>query len=121
MKYTEIKLMLTGLALFLAVLTGCVTPMGMTASTTPLQGKEMEMLGKAEGSDTAWSVLGVFSVGRVDIDKAIERAVAQKGGHALINVRWYETTYYFILCSVNQLTVTGDVVKFVEPKPVGKK
>ncbi|PKL37533.1 MAG: hypothetical protein CVV44_14385 [Spirochaetae bacterium HGW-Spirochaetae-1] len=121
MKYTRFKLMLTILSLSLTVLTGCVTPMGMTASTTPLQGKEMEMLGKAEGSDTVWSVLGVFPVRRVDIDKAIERAVAQKGGHALINVRWYETTYYFILGSVDKLTVTGDVVRFVEPKPAGKK
>jgi len=91
----------------------CVTPMGMTSSSTPLEGKRVASnLGKAEGRDSAWSVLGLWSIGRPDIDKAIEEAVKSKNGDAIINVRWYEKTYYFVFASYTELIVLGDVIKF---------
>lgn len=85
----------------------------MTSSSTPIQGKKIaENLGKAEGSDGSFSVFNLFSIGRPDIDKAIDEAVKSKDGDALINVRMYEKTYFLILVTYTQVIVTGDVVKF---------
>lgn len=84
----------------------------MTASSTPLHNKVIvENLGQSEGSDWSWSLLGLWSIGRPDIDKAINEAIASKNGDALINVRWYEKHYYFVLFSVNKVIVTGQVIK----------
>jgi len=111
---------LSAIILLSILLSGCVTPMGMTSSTTPVQGREMENLGRAEGSDKTMSVFGIWSVGRPDIDKAIKMAVDSKGGDALINVSWYDRTYYFIVFSINEVIVCGDVVKFTNEKSVKK-
>ncbi|MEJ5360793.1 MAG: hypothetical protein WHV26_01925 [Spirochaetota bacterium] len=97
-----------------AVITSCVTPMGMTSSSTPLYNKTItENLGQAEGSDWSWSLLGLWSIGKPDMDKAINNAIASKNGDALINVRWYEKHYYFVLFSITKVIVTGQVVKTV--------
>ena len=86
--------------------------MGMTSSSTPLHNRVIvENLGQAEGSDWSWSLLGLWSVGMPDMDKAINKAIASKNGDALINVRWYEKHYYFVLFSVTKVIVTGQVTK----------
>ena len=92
----------------------CTTaPICATASITPLQGKLVaENLGNAEGSDTAISILGLFMIGRPDIDRAITKAVSAKNGDTLINVRCYETSSYFILFSLTTVKVEGDAIKF---------
>ncbi|NMB65960.1 MAG: hypothetical protein GYA16_13940 [Spirochaetes bacterium] len=96
----------------IVLLTGCVTPMGMTASSTPLHNRIIvENLGQAEGSDWSWSLFGLWSVGRPDMDRAIDEAIASKNGDALINVRWYEKHYYFVLFSITKVIVTGQVIK----------
>lgn len=106
------KYLLIIIIIAVAFFTGCVTPMGMTASSTPLHNKVIaENLGQAQGSDWSWSLLGVWSVGRPDIDKAINEAIASKNGDALINVRWYQKHYYFVLFSVTKVIVTGQVIK----------
>lgn len=96
----------------LSCMIGCVTPMGMTSSSTPLHNRVMvENLGPAEGNDWSWSLLGLWSFGMPDMDKAINNAIASKNGDALINVRWYEKHYYFVLFSVTKVIVTGQVIK----------
>ncbi len=58
------------------LLAGCVSPMGMTASTTPLDGKEIEVIGRAGGcSNWAGAVFGLWSVNRADINRAIDNAL----------------------------------------------
>ena len=58
------------------VFSGCVSPMGMSSSTTPLQGKEIQVMGKASGlSNWAGSVFGLWSVNRADINRAIDNAL----------------------------------------------
>ncbi len=104
-----------------AVLAGCTTttPVCITSSVTPMYGKTVsENLGKCEGSDTAFSFLGIFMFGRPDLDTAIGEALAQKGGDTLINVRCYETSRYFLLFGTTTAVVEGDAVKFGEPEPV---
>ncbi|MGB4269073.1 MAG: hypothetical protein WBK20_07815 [Spirochaetota bacterium] len=111
MKKTALFLLLF---MITAVITSCVTPMGMTSSSTPLYNKTItENLGQAEGSDWSWSLLGLWSIGKPDMDKAINNAIASKNGDALINVRWYEKHYYFVLFSITKVIVTGQVVKTV--------
>ncbi|MCX8123901.1 MAG: hypothetical protein N3F66_07020 [Spirochaetes bacterium] len=104
----HIAIIITGIAF----LHGCVTPMGMTSSSTPLHNKVIiENLGQAQGSDWSWSLFGLWSVGRPDMDNAINEAIASKNGDALINVRWYQKHYYFVLFSVTKVIVTGQVIK----------
>ena len=108
-----------------AMLSGCVSPIGLTSSITPLQCKIIEEnLGASEGSHGSISVLGLYSIGRPDIDIAIDNAVKKKGGDALINVRLYESTSYFILFSYTKVIVKGDVIRFsaapVPPKGKGR-
>ena len=88
-------------------------PMGMTSSTTPLKGRVIfENSGRSEGEARSLSVLGLWMIGKPDIDLAIENAVRRKNGDALINVRWYEKTSYYLLFSITTVNVVGDVVKF---------
>ncbi len=98
-------------ALFLS---SCITvPIDMATSSTPLTGKTIaQNLGKAEGRSGTIDILMCYSIGRPDIDLAIQRAVESKGGDALINVRVYQEISYFIAVSYTVVIVTGDVVKF---------
>ena len=90
----------------------CVTPLGLTASSTPLVNREIvENLGPSEGRDGSVAVLGLYSIGRPDIDSAIEDALKRKGGQALINVRLYERNLYLLLFTYTEVIVKGDVVR----------
>lgn len=91
----------------------CITtPVCVTSSITPLQGKIItENLGKTEGSHDAIAILGLFMVGKPELDLAIKQAVQAKGGDTLINVRCYETWSWFILFSSTTVTVQGEAVK----------
>ncbi|HPS57067.1 MAG TPA: hypothetical protein PK514_03085 [Spirochaetota bacterium] len=99
------------------ILNGCVTsPVCVTSSLTPLQGKTVtENLGECKGSDTAYSILGIYMIGRPDINLAIQEALDSKKGDTMINVRCYETYGYFLFFGTTTVTVEGDAVKFAEP------
>lgn len=92
----------------------CTTsPICVTSSVTPLEGKQIgQNLGKAEGADTAFSVLGLYMIGRPDLDLAIKSAVQSRGGDTLINVSCYETYVWFLLGSMTTVKVEGEAVKF---------
>lgn len=111
MKHIGITSLLIVLILIIA---GCTTsPVCVTSSVTPMSGKTItQNLGKCEGKDAAYSVLGLFMLGRPDLDLAIKDALSQKGGDTLVNVRCYETLNYFLLFSINTVTVEGEAVKF---------
>ncbi|MDH5719179.1 MAG: hypothetical protein OEZ13_01025 [Spirochaetia bacterium] len=115
--YKLSKKTILSLVFFIFFVNACVTPMGMTASSTPLQEKIIEEnRGKAEGSDSVYSLLFFIPLGYPDIDKAIENAVKSKEGDALINLRWYEKKYEFLIFGKTSIVVTGDVVKFSDKK-----
>lgn len=117
MKYLNKKIILYVTA-FSVLLTGCVTPMGMTSSSSPLKAEKIENLGTVEGRAMTGSVFGIWSVGKPDIDLAIKRALRKKKADVLVNVRWYEQTYYFILFSLHEVIVTGDAVRYLRPDDV---
>jgi hypothetical protein len=90
----------------------CVTiPVGLTSSTTPLQNKVVENnLGAVSGTDTTWSLFCLWMFGRPDIEEAIQDALSQKKGDALINVRCYRTASYWVLFGIHSVRVEGDAV-----------
>ncbi len=106
-------------------LNACSTsPICVTSSVTPLQGKIMaENLGKTDGEDTAYSILGLFMIGRPDLDLAIKNAVNKKSADTLINVNCYETWGWFLLFTSTTVKVEGDAIKFTaqDSETKGKK
>ena len=101
--------------LFLLLESCSTTPICVTSSVTPIQNKLItENLGKTSGTDSALSVLGIYMIGRPDIDIALERAKLSKNADTLINVRCYETYGYYLLFSISTVRVEGDAVKLTE-------
>ncbi len=105
------------------IISGCSTsPVCVTSSLTPLQGKTVTgNLGECSGSDTAWSILGIYMIGRPDINRAVQKALDSKKGDTMINVRCYETYSYFLFFSTSTVTVEGDAIKFAEPAVAEEK
>lgn len=106
------------------ILTGCSTsPVCVTSAITPLQGKTVaENLGGCKGSHSAYSILGIFMIGRPDVNIAIQEALDSRKGDTMINVRCYETYGYFLFFSRSTVTVEGDAIRFAEPaETVDKK
>ena len=114
MKRTLIITLIAGLA----AAAGCSTvPIASTSSATPLTGKTVEEnLGKVKGSDSAYSILGLWMIGRPDMDAAMKEALAAKGGDALTNVRIYKRWSYFFLFDCTTVIVEADAVRFTPEK-----
>jgi len=120
MKRTGIYVLILITGIFLSACS--TTPVCVTSSLTPLQGRAVtENLGHCTGSDSAWSILGLFMIGRPDINSAINRALKSKKGDTLINVRCYETYSYFLFFSWTTVTVEGDAIKIAAPADDEKK
>jgi hypothetical protein len=100
-------------------LSACITtPVSVTSSTTPVHDKKVTVnYGPVQGSHRAWSVFGLWMIGRPDIDKAIQNALQQKGGDALINVTCYEKTAWFLFVSMHTVVVEGEAVSFNKDNP----
>lgn len=100
-------------AVALTVQISCITtPVGITSSVSPVHDKKIEKnLGKTQGSDSAFSVLNLWMIGRPDINDAIKEAVQKKGGDTLINVRTYEKFTSYLLFSTTTVIVEGEAVK----------
>jgi hypothetical protein len=102
---------------------GCkTTPITATASTTPLHDKTIEVNhGKVRGSHRAWSVFGLWMVGRPDTDKAIQKALEIHGADALINVTCYERMAWYFFVSSHDVVVEGEAVVFRKGGGVGEE
>lgn len=100
-------------------LSSCITtPVSVTSSTTPVHDKKVVVnYGPVQGSHRAWSVFGLWMIGRPDIDTAIQNALRQKGGDALINVACYEKTAWFLFVSMHTVVVEGEAVSFDKENP----
>jgi hypothetical protein len=110
------KIKLTVFIITAALVFGsCSTsPISYTSSVTPMEGKRVvENLGKTQGKDSAYSILGIYMIGRPDLDLALKSAIEKKGGDTLINVSCYETYSWFILFSITTVSVEGDAVRFI--------
>jgi hypothetical protein len=101
----------------------CMTaPITVTSSTTPIHDKIISANhGRVQGSHRAWSVFGLWMVGRPDIDAAIKDALSKNGGDALINVTCYENTAWFFFVSSHTVVVEGEAVTLVTESPDSDK
>lgn len=95
-------------------MSSCITtPMTVTSSTSPLNDRKSWINhGPVQGSHRAWSVFGLWMVGRPDIDLAIQDALKKKGGNALINVTCYEKTAWFFFVSSHTVVIEGEAVSW---------
>ena len=98
----------------IALCASCITaPVCITSSTTPIINKTItENLGRVSGLHRTWALLGAWMFRRPDMDEAIRDALSAKGGDALINVRCYQTTTWYLFFSIISVTVEGDAVRF---------
>ncbi|HOD13739.1 MAG TPA: hypothetical protein PLA65_07810 [Spirochaetota bacterium] len=113
MRITQYTSMVS-IALVAVLVSSCITtPVTVTSSTTPMQEKKIIMnYGPVQGTNRAWSLFGLWMIGRPDIAKAIQDALKKKGGDALINVTCYEKTAWYFLFSFHWVVVEGEAVSY---------
>lgn len=118
-----IKLFVLAAVFFTFIVSGCAHgPGGIAPSTTPLEGKEYDILGPAKGSDSNVCLLGILPITTSnDTRHAIASALKSSGGDALINVTVERVYRYWILWSNTKTLVYGDAIKFREPKQATKE
>ena len=109
-----IRLFVLAAVFSLFVVSGCAHyPGGIAPSTTPLEGKEYDIIGPVKGSDGRISLLGILPItGSNDTRKAVAGALKSSGGDALINVTVESVSKYWILWSNHKTLVYGDAIKF---------
>ncbi|MCP4630710.1 MAG: hypothetical protein GY850_45440 [bacterium] len=109
-----IKLSVLAAVFSLFIVSGCAHyPGGLAPSTTPLEGKEYDILGPAKGQDNRVSLLGILPItGSNHTRNAVADALKSSGGDALINVTVESVIRYWILWSNHKTLVHGDAIKF---------
>lgn len=89
---------------------------GIAVSNIPLEGKKIEVLGTAE-TTLHWYVIdaAIFSIPieRPPVDDAVQQLLAEKGGDALINLRYWNDRMIFGPITVHRFHLQADVVKIV--------
>ena len=115
---------LTGLFVVIFVLTGCtsvgnlgiVTKPSADAASLLKSGRAYKELGPAEGEACRHFLLAVIPWGDSSFSTAVNNALAEKGGDALVNVTVSSSLYGFIpiynVYTYTCTTVKGIAVKF---------
>ncbi len=109
-------------SVILIFITGCaVVPLGLSYSSTPLDNsngkhKQYQILGKSEGSQGYFSLFGIIPFGSPDFSEAITDAAQQLNGDALINVRYWSRSSFYLIGTYTSIEVMGDVIKFKQQK-----
>ncbi len=108
-----------GLLLCILCFISCIStsPVCITSSNTPLMNKKISQnLGKVEANSgisfNSSYILGLWMIGKPDIQSAIDKALLQKGADALINIKCYENFYWFAIWGFKTVTVEGEAIKF---------
>lgn len=95
------------------LLLGCsVMPAGITPAADDLANQQYEVLGKANGSASHFSLFFFLPLGKADIDAAIREAIAKRGGDNLINVRYWQRASWALIGTIITIEVEGDVIKY---------
>ncbi len=107
-------LSLVALGVGVGVLAGCAHfPGGISASSTPLEGRKYTVLGHVEASDNYILLLGFLPVSSANtIRRALDRACVKGGGDALIDVTVECHAEYWILFALQVTTVEGTAIRF---------
>lgn len=107
---------LGSLGLMACLVTGCATnPGGISASSTPLEGRSYTVLGYTEATDSRICLFGIIPVSpHNSIRDAIQEAARRVGGDALIEVTAESYTQYWILFSRDITRVEGIGIRFTK-------
>ena len=87
---------------------------GITTSNIPLDGRRYEVLGTAKTTVNWYSVdFGIlgFPLRTPPIDKACNKLMEEKGGDALINIRYSTDRIILTFISMHRFHIKADVIK----------
>lgn len=95
-------------------LSGCaMTPGGIAASTTPIEGRKYVNLGRAVQTDSRIYLLGLIPISGGNYTRdAIDKAVGRKGGDAMTDVTVESFWQWWILWTRMATRVEGNVIRF---------
>ena len=95
-------------------LSGCaMTPGGVAASSTPLEGRDYINLGRAVQTDSRVYLLGFIPVSGANYTRdAIDKAVRSRAGDAMTDITVESFTQYWILWTRVATRVDGNVIRF---------
>lgn len=89
---------------------------GITTSNIPLEGRKFKVLGPAETTVYWYSFdVGVFGMPLEipPIDAAYQALLAEKGGDALINLRYSTDRFIILPVTVHRFHLKADVIKLI--------
>lgn len=90
-----------------------MTPGGVAASTTPIEGRSYVNLGRTVQTDSRVYLLGFIPVTGANYTRdAIDKAVRSKRGDAMIDVTVESFWQWWILWTRVATRVEGDVIRF---------
>jgi len=90
-----------------------MTPGGIAASTTPIEGRKYSNLGRVVKTDSRIYLLGFLPISDSNTTQdAIDLALKSRGGDAMINVTVESYTQWWILFSRFTTRVEGNVIRF---------
>lgn len=111
-------------ALPLSLIIGCASASaGIATSNVPLGNREYEILGAAETSTSWWSVdVGVIGLplDAPPVDAAVQKLLDEKGGDALVNLRYSTDRFIFLFMTRHRFHLKADVVK-LKPEPARRR
>jgi hypothetical protein len=110
-----IKLLCLGLlGLGIGLQSGCAHfPGGISASSTPLEGRKYTVLGHSEASDNYVLLLCFLPVSTPNtIRRALDKACVKAGGDALIDVTVECHSEFWLLFALQVTTVEGTAIRF---------
>ena len=97
-----------------AIVTACThTPGGVAPSNTPIEGREYTILDRAVETDSLIRILGIIPISDPnDTEDAINEAIKQHDGDALIDVTVEGYSQWWILFTRQVTEVKGNVIRF---------
>ena len=100
------------------MLAGCRTiPGGVAPSSTPLEGRSYDVLGRTAATDSRICLFGIIPVtGHNSMREAIDAAAHRVGGDALIDVTIEGYWQYWILFSRDVTRAEGIGIRFKESR-----
>ena len=96
------------------IVTSCIhAPGGVAPSNTPIEGRKYTVLERAVETDSLIYILGIIPISDPnDTSDAINEAIKEHNGDALINVTVESYTQWWILFTRHVTEVKGRVIRF---------
>ncbi len=112
------KILLVLTIVFLVI--GCaVVPLGIEPVSEQLtdgQGnnKKYNIIGKVEDSDGYFSLFGFIPFDKISINDTFKKIARNKGGDALINIRYWLRNSFYVVGTYTSLEVKAEVIKYIQ-------